>query len=211
MHFVHPNKKGLFLVSTFKLNSGTQWVTTKNAYINTTFTWVQGWSCPCAHPGIWWEQRYSSIHSYHGNIWEWSPSNPTCFAPSVHYTGVWVGLKTRLDIFQMMFQSTIPSRSRFFSSPTGWDWLWDPPSSLFNEYSGFFPILWSWPLNFHLVLRLRMNWLLPLAPYMHLQHTEVQLFYSWTSMPVYKHVYSHPPVHPCVCVCVSTWKLVTNS
>jgi len=70
----------------------------------------------------------------HDNIEEWPPLNPTYFVPSVQYTGGWVGLRTRLDISEMMIQS----RGRFFSSPTGSDWLWDPPSPLFNGYSGFF-------------------------------------------------------------------------
>ena len=79
----------------------------------------------------------------HDNIQEWPPSNPTCFVPSVQYTGGWVDLRTRLDISEMMKQR----RGRFFSSPTGSDWLWGPPSPLFNGYSGFFPSLWSWPLT----------------------------------------------------------------
>jgi hypothetical protein len=55
----------------------------------------------------------------HENIQEWPPSNPTCLVPSVQYTGRWAGLRTRLDISEMMIQS----RGRFFYSPTGSDWL----------------------------------------------------------------------------------------
>ena len=72
----------------------------------------------------------------HDNIQMWPPSNPTCFVPGVQYTGGWMGLRTRLDTFEMMTQS----RGRYFS-PTGADWLWGPPSPLFNGYSGFFPNL----------------------------------------------------------------------
>jgi hypothetical protein len=62
-----------------------------------------------------------------------------------------VGIVTRLWAGQSGFYGSIPDRGwDFFSSPPRPEWLWDPPSLLYNEYQELFRWgkaagAWSWP------------------------------------------------------------------
>jgi hypothetical protein len=87
---------------------------------------------------------------------------------------------------------------RFFSSPECPDWLWGPPSLLFNGYSGlFFPggkaaVAWSWPLSSICFHGVSLNWFSTKTP-------------SMSDMNVKNDLFTHPFCCYSVMLVVTIW------